>query len=71
MKNVTNAKYSGNSILGIIKEYPALKVKAYDCGDFDAMDIILDIDIERDRTEISKLIGAGEYDDVIVTDETE
>ena len=32
--------------------------------------IILDIDIERDRTEISKLIGAGEYDDVIVTDKT-
>ena len=28
--------------------------------------IILDIDIERDRAKISKLIGAGEYEDVIV-----
>lgn len=31
--------------------------------------IILDIDIERDRAKISKLIGAGEYEDVIPTDE--
>ena len=31
--------------------------------------IILDIDIERDRTQISKLIGEGGYEDVITTDE--
>ena len=41
------------------------------CEKFGYNPVFLDIDIERDRAEITKLIGTGEYEDVIVEYETD